>query len=413
MRRTLANLTSVVGGELLLRVANFVAAVLIARLYGAAILGIYATSLAFATLVVTVGDNGLSVSSVSETSRRPHDIDLIVSSLYAIKTLLFALATAVAVLVGWASHVDPVGWIIGSLVIAKVALHSYGQLHFGILKALDRMRFIGTIQLVHTCILIGGMAFVYRYHSGVYSLLIVLLVGQIIELCLSGFILWQQAVRGTRTTLSECRTLITLSTPIGLSCLLSSFILRLDILAVSFLYPSVVVGHFAAANNGVVAAYAVAGLFGTVLLPEMVKVSSTIEEYVRKWTRLVCMASIPATVAVALAAKKLVIAVYGLSFIQAGTLLAIMVFAAPLIFLNALYFNRAIALQLHRTCLFIYFGTTLIAIALDIALAKNVGLVGVAMAIVIREAVMLSAFVLFARRSSAAPATCASALQPN
>jgi len=52
MRRTAVNLVSVIGGEVLLRGANFAAVVVMARLYGATVLGIYATVLAFATVAV-------------------------------------------------------------------------------------------------------------------------------------------------------------------------------------------------------------------------------------------------------------------------------------------------------------------------------------------------------------------------
>jgi O-antigen/teichoic acid export membrane protein len=401
MRRTLGNLTSVVGGEFLLRSANFVAAVLIARLYGATTLGIYTTALAFATLVSTVGDNGLNTSSLAEASRRPHDVDLIVSSAYATKTLLFSVVALVAALLAWAWHVGSIELVIGSLVMGKVLLNSYGQLHLGILKALDRMRVIGVIQLLHACALLGGTAVAYRHHWDVRAFLSVLLACQIVENLLSGAVLRYDRVRFARTSVGECLHFIKISTPVGLSSIFANFILRLDVLVVSLFYSPLLVGHFAAANNGVVAMYAVASLFGSVLLPEMVKLGGRVEEYIHKWIRIVCAACVPIVIAVALCATRLVVLVYGRSFADAGPLVGVMVLAIPLIIVNAIYFNRAIALQMRRTYLSIYFGTGLLAVALDVVFARHVGLMGVAIAIVIREAAMLAAFAVSARSTSA------------
>lgn len=407
MQKTLGNLTSVVGGEFLLRTATFVAAVLIARLYGAAILGTYTTALAVSTLLATVGDNGLNFSSIAEASRRPHESDLIISSLYGAKTLLFAIAAAIAVFVAWARHIGPTAFVIGALVMGKIFLNSYGQAHFSMLKAFDRMRAIGIIQFFHCCALLGGMAMAYRYRWGVWVFLAIFLGGQTVEILVSGAVLWHLRVRFTRTSFVDCFHLIKLSTPVGVSSLLWTFIIRLDVLIVSLFFSPLLVGHFAAANNGVVAIYAVAALFGSVLLPEMVKLGPKLAEYMRKWLRIVCAVCVPVVIGVVLFATRLVVLVYGRSFAEAGPLVAVMAIAVPLIVLNAMYWNRAVALQMRGTYLSIFLGTALLAVALDMTFARYLGLMGVAVAIVIREAAMLTAFLVSARREVGIPAACA------
>lgn len=63
-RRTFANLVHVVGGEAILCMANFVAAVLIARLRGTVAFGFCATTLAYAIVAAMLADNGLGISTV-------------------------------------------------------------------------------------------------------------------------------------------------------------------------------------------------------------------------------------------------------------------------------------------------------------------------------------------------------------
>jgi O-antigen/teichoic acid export membrane protein len=100
LKRTAANLSSVIGGELLLRAANFAVVVVIARLYCASALGVYATALAFATVAVMLADNGLQISAIAEVGQNPNQVSEVVSRLYAAKTLLLLPMFGVLVLIG-------------------------------------------------------------------------------------------------------------------------------------------------------------------------------------------------------------------------------------------------------------------------------------------------------------------------
>jgi O-antigen/teichoic acid export membrane protein len=398
MRRTLTNIASIVGGEVAIRIANFAAAVLIARMYGPVALGLYATALAFATIVGSLADNGLSVSAVAEVKRRRHEIDRVVTSLYFTKTILFLIAcVGVALIVLW-WHPTKEQWLIGILLLAKVLFNSYGALNFGVLKSLDKMHAIGTLQLAHASVLLCCIGAVYYKRYDISTLLLALLVAQAAELLSSGTLLWRAGVRYTPVRSFDCMRLVVLSTPIGLSCLLSSIILRIDVLAISALGIVSQVGHFASADNGLIVVYLAASLFGSVLLPEMIGLTPThLATYISRWTRLILATSVPIVAGAAAIAKWLIVLLYGKSFEQAGAPASIMILAAPLIILNAMHFNRAIALQLHRTYVSISAGTAVLAVVLSFGAAQIFGTTGVAVAILIREALMFTMYVLFAR----------------
>jgi O-antigen/teichoic acid export membrane protein len=401
MKKTFANLTSIVGGELAIRIANFAAAVVIARLYGAASLGFYATALAFATIVGTIGDNGLSISAVSEVSRRLDEIDRVVSALYVTKTALFSIVLAcAAILIAWL-HLGRVEWLIGALVLLKVLLNSYGALHFGVLKSLNRMRTVGLIQVLHAGVLVSGIGVVYMQHRSIVTLLLVLLGGQFLELLTSGAVVYLNEVRLVRVYKSDCWRLVAFSTPIGGASLISAVILRMDVLTISVLFSAAQVGHFAAANNGLIIIYLVGNLFGNVLLPEMVRMSrSDLDKYIARWIRLIFAITVPIAIGIAAVAKTLIVAVYGHSFADAGILASVMVLAMPFIIMNYLYFNRAIALQKHRCYLSVYMTTAILAITLNFTLAHTFGPTGVAAAILIREVSMFMMYAALARQDA-------------
>src|SRR5713226_3253906 len=118
LQKTLANLTSVIGGEGVLRIANFVVAVAIARLYGSAVFGLYATVLAYVTVVVMLADNGLQVAAVKQLAHSIEEIDRIVSLLYVAKTALFVPAMVVLFTFLYGARSPELVWFILSLVTA-------------------------------------------------------------------------------------------------------------------------------------------------------------------------------------------------------------------------------------------------------------------------------------------------------
>jgi len=108
--RNLANLGSVVGGAFLLRFANFLMAVAIARLYGTMALGLYATALAYVTVVVTIADNGLQLSTAPEMHRHRNELGAVVSCLYLSKTLLLLPIPLILLGIGFSGTISAAIW---------------------------------------------------------------------------------------------------------------------------------------------------------------------------------------------------------------------------------------------------------------------------------------------------------------
>jgi O-antigen/teichoic acid export membrane protein len=195
--------------------------------------------------------------------------------------------------------------------------------------------------------------------------------------------------------------MLRVSAPVGVSQMLANLILRLDVLVVNGLFSATVVGYFAAANNAVVVMYVCSWLFGSVLLPDLVRhyadSSDRLDSFVRKWVRMVCLATVPATLALAAASPLLIRTLYGPSFAPAGAPLAIMSLALPLILINSLLFNRAVATQSRPVYVGAYVVAAIAALVLNLVCGLAFGVVGVAGAIVAREALQALAFVLSGR----------------
>jgi len=196
------------------------------------------------------------------------------------------------------------------------------------------------------------------------------------------------------------------SAPFGIASGLANLIVRSDTVVLSTLVPLSVLGTFSAPNSVLLIVYVAAWLVGSVLLPEMVRLSATEEglrHYFRKWTRLLILTSLPAAVIGFLAAPKFILLLFGASFERSGAPASIMALACPFILLNSVYTNFAIALNRRAVFTGLYAGMAVVALGLNLVLGRAFGPIGIADAIVIREAGMLAGFwILMSRKPSQA-----------
>jgi len=380
---------------MLLRLANFGVAALIGRLYGVPVLGLYATILAVATLGERLADNGLELTGIAEVSARPRYTSEIATALYADKTILCALAIGLLATTGRIAGLSPSQWLIAAILTLRTFLYSYCRLHAGFLKGLDRTKQIAKCQGVHFSLLAVGLADVYLQHKSLVVLLLYLLAAQIVEYICTFVVLHRFGVGYAAVSVSLCWDLMRRSVPVGATYTLATVMLRGDVLILSLLTSSTVVGSFAAANTGLVLIYVIAWLFSGVLLSHLgrhARNNQALNLHFRKILRTVTLISILLAAAGVLISRFAVILIFGKSFAAAGSTAAIMILALPLIFLNAAFLSRLIAKNASRIAAFIYLPAAILSLLLNYFLGRYYGAAGVAVSIVLREAVICVVF---------------------
>jgi O-antigen/teichoic acid export membrane protein len=395
MRRTSRNLLHVIGGEMLLRVANFGVAILVGRIYGAAILGAYAAILAAATLAERLADNGLELSGIVEVSRHPENLDRIATALYINKTLFSILAITALATLGWATGLSRTHWIIAGILTPRTFLYSYCRLNAGLLKALDKAQQIARIQFVHSLLLCSAILYVLLRGKSLAFLLLCLLAAQLVELLLSLRTLRNLGARFGAASPGRCWELARRSTPIGLTYTLSTLMLRGDVLVLSLLATASAVGAFAAADTGLVIVYVVAWLFSGVLLADLNRITSNqgeFDEHFRKCIVAILAFGIPVAVGSVLLAPSAIHLLYGSRFAAAGVPAAIMAVAAPFIFLNAAFLSRSVARNATSLCLAVNCAGAALSLTLNFLLGWRYAGTGIAISIVIREMTITLAF---------------------
>jgi O-antigen/teichoic acid export membrane protein len=395
---------SVIGGEAVVRAANLVAALFIARVYGGFVLGAYAASLAVVTVFMMFADNGLQTFAITELSDTLSGRNKIVGQVYVCKTILVAAAVVLlGVVAGWL-RLSPFLWAIGMWVTIRTVLQSYSQLQMAMLKSLSKANAIGVIQVLHSLLLLAGIWIALLRGWTVFALLAWFTAGQFFEFAMTMLVLNRTGLRPSLPVEIHFWAAMRKSTPFGITYGLATLIVRSDTVVLSMLVPLSVLGAFSAANSILVVVYVAAWLLGSVLLPEMVRRSATAESlrlYVRRWAWLIGFITVPCAVLAFLAAPKVMPLLFGPSLAQSGVLASVMALACPFILLNAVYTNFAMATNNRTVFTGLFAATAVITIALDFFLGRAFGPVGVATAIVIREAGMFVGFwMLMSRRSS-------------
>jgi len=406
MKNVLKPLASVLSGEVSVRIANLCFSLLIARVFGGAALGIYAACIATVTLVVMFADNGLQTTAILELSGVSSERARIVGKLYLCKTILTFAALLVLIGIGLRMKLTPFEWMVALWVTLRTVLQSYCQLHMSFLKAVSRASVIGPIQFAHAFLLLLGIALTYKRGLPLSFLLTWLAAGQLCELGLTGVVLWRTGFRLGWPAQNSFWPTIRMSMPLGIAYGLGNAIVRVDTLVLAAFVSLSDLGNFSAANTLLAVFYVASWLFGSVLLPEIVSLSSSpevLKAYTRRWAVWIVSTMAPGALLAYVTAPKLMALLYGPKFVGSGVLASTMALACPLILLNSLYTNVAIAINAKSVYLGVLGATAVITLALDFFLGRAFSSTGVAVAIVIRELGMLTGFwLLMSRRLSPA-----------
>jgi O-antigen/teichoic acid export membrane protein len=186
-----------------------------------------------------------------------------------------------------------------------------------------------------------------------------------------------------------------MAAPFGIAYGLANLIVRSDTIVLSRFVSLAELGAFSAANSILLIVYLSAWLFSSILLPEMVRLSDkpeSVKLYTNQWVRWVALVTVPCALLVSLVAPRAIVLLYGPAFAGSGLLASVLAIASPLIVLNSIYTAFTVATNSRTIFLGMYGACALATLGLDFLLSRAFGSMGIAIAIVIREAGMLAGF---------------------
>ena len=402
MRSTLHSIASVIGGESAVRAANYAAILFIARIYGARTLGAYAVTLATVTVVVMFADTGLQTVAITELTGEDQQREQFFGQLVLCKAILLGVAAIFLVAFAGVTRPTELFLAIGAWLSLRAILQSFSQLQMAVLKSALKANFIGIVQSIHSAVLFLGLALAFTFRWSFFALLAWLAASQLLELSLATTVLVRHGVSPRWPQRFQFLATLKIAAPFGIAYGIANLIIRADTIVLSKFASLAELGSFTAANSVLLLVYVASWLFASVLLPEMVRLSrsgETLKPYVNQWARWIVLIILPGSLLASLLASKAIVLLFGTLFSTSGVLTSIMLLACPLILLNSTYTASTIATNRRAVLLGTYAAAALLTFLLDFLLGRAFGSLGIAVAIVMREAAMLLCFWLFSSRT--------------
>jgi len=395
VKTILQSAASVLGGEAAVRVANYAVILFVARAYGARTLGVYALVLSIVTVVVMFADAGLQTAAITQLSHDTANRNQVFGLLTISKLSLLATAALLLCLYAALSRPGSLFVSIGMWLGLRTILQSLSQLQMAALKSVSRANLIGAIQSAHCVMLLCGLLLAHRFAWTLNALLVWLVAAQFFELLLAVTALACTGVYPRWSRAFHFYPILKLAAPFGLAYGLANLIIRTDTIILAKFVSLSELGAFSAANSLLLLVYVASWLFSSILLPGAVRIAhqgEMLRSWSNAWLRRVALFGIPAAFFAAIIAPKLVAMLFGPAYSSGGIVASLMLLACPFILLNSVYATFTIATNNRVVLLSAYVATVLATFVLDVALGRMFGSLGIAVAIVVRETIMLFVF---------------------
>lgn len=404
MKRTLINAASVFSGEFFVRLVNFLIPIFIARVYDSSALGKYSFGLACAALAALLPDPGLHLLTTREVASLPERLKDYFWSVQSLKCLLAAAAMGSVLLLTYVFLADSeTRWIV-LVLTGRLLLQSFSYFFMAIIKAFERMHYLVWLQVTNCLIVLLGFGLGIFYRLPLPLVLCAFLPGVFCEAALGGILVLRKfgPMGPIWTGWQQMRSIATLAFPIGLTTLLITLNLRLDVIVLSWFRTSSEVGLFSAANLLSTGVFLLASLTMSVVFPKLSRLAqqskNEFQHYVETFLKFSLFFLVPASTIVFFGASLIVSLLYGARYGGAIPVLKILAFSLPVIFLNAIFFYALVARGKRSSYVWVIACGVAINLLVNPLLTWRLGSEGTAFSNLFRETCLFVLFVLVSLR---------------
>ena len=276
MRRTLINAASVLTGEFFVRLINFFVPILIARIYDSSALGRYSFGLACAALAALLPDMGLHLLTTREIASHPEKLRDYFWNGLGLKLVLASMASVLVFSLAriFVTHSET-RWIIMILTL-RLLLQSFSYFSMAIIRAFEQMQYLALLQVADVSLV--ALAFAWGIVQGLPLplLLCAFLPGVLCEAIMGTVLVFKRfgPLNPTWPSWNVMRLIAVAAIPIGLTTLVITLNMRLDVIVLSWFRPAAEVGLFSAANVLSSGFFLLASLVMSIIFPKLSKLAA-------------------------------------------------------------------------------------------------------------------------------------------
>jgi len=392
MKKISRNFLSLFLSDGVTRIIGFAATVYIARMLAVEGFGLINYGLAFISYALLFANPGLTIIGAREVAKAPHDrtfIEEIMGLRLVLAILIFAIFFIGTIVIpgdGTAKRV---------IIVYAVTLFPFAVLLEFVFQGREEMGYIGAGRIIQYVIYLAILLLFLKHGTDVVVVPIGFVVGYVISAAflVAVYISKYKSFR-LRFSISQWRTILSTSTPVGLAVILNQVTISLPPIVLGIFNTNYEVGIFSAGYKIVFTLLIVERVFYYVFFPILTKRHKQNPEKLQGsfnfLTRFLFALTIPITIGGLILAPGIVTIIYGRAFIEAVGVLRILLLYFVIVPINTIFGYGLIAIDQEKRFSRVIAITALISAVLVVLLGLQFGYYGAAAALLISELISIS-----------------------
>lgn len=393
-----------VGGQLALRVANFIFTVLVVRTLGDTHFGQYSIVLAWAGLFSFIGDLGINQFLAREIARDKNQANALFWDTVVLRLILGFIATVITV--GGALVLTDYG----TEIIIGIGLYT-ATYYFSALVAPLQSILTGNERLDVLSVMNVVSQIIYMVFAGLFLFLgfnfVWLVLAGLISMPIVAGLQYRVIRRNKlgppafRINRNMWLALIRAGMPFAAVQLSLTFAFQVDTIFLAHYTNDAVVGWYGAAYRLTLTFLSLSASFNQAILPTLAQEHAHNPNTVRTWyytsTRFIIMIGLPIAVGGSILSSGIT-SIYGEAFLPSTIAFAILIWDIPFVMYHSFCGNIATSIRREGSAARIYMSVGILNVALNALLVPRFGIIAACFATVLTDAFGAALFYTLLRR---------------
>jgi O-antigen/teichoic acid export membrane protein len=379
------NSAFVLGVQVILKILALMFNVYIVRFLGDVHFGQYSAVMAYVALFAIFTDWGMSPYAVREMAKDRSQTGWLLPNIVAIRVVLSLIITLIAPLSAlWLGKENDM--VLGILIAsAGLLLYAFQGPLDSALTARERLDYTSAFTLINQLVFWGLGVLLLVNGLGFIGLIIASMAGVAVVALLSGWTLFKLGVGRLILSVRCWPQLLLAALPFGVSGISHAFMQRFDTVLMSFVLTDAAVGWYNVPGTLINMMLLIAQSIAIAMFPSMVRSYAedpeSLPQIVWQAIKYLLIVCLPIAVGGTLLADRIIITLYGETFVNSILVLQVILWALPSLFLLEILGRISTTLHLERRAARIDVINAVLTVILNLILVPNWGILGAALAL--------------------------------
>ena len=403
--RVVRNTLVVFSGQILGRLLDLWATLLIANAYGEAGYGRFSFAIAFVGYFAIVADLGFNMVFVKALVRQKGQNENLFGSMLLMKMIMLVLSIGMALSLISQSEYPPdtiqLVWIMTIALIISPKFPSIRLVYEQFFQAKLQMEIPALLKCLDGVLLVGLIYGMIIFGQPMQSVMVAYVCSSIPGLILIMVVVGRMIRPVSRIDIPQMVVLLKQGVPVTILGIFATLIARIDVLFLSFWRSEIEIGYYSAAYRLTEALRVFPAAMMLSLYPLVVDVTSkkkSLGQLITTGLKPLLIIMVPICMSTTVWAGDLVLFFYKPAFLPAGDALELLIWTELCVIFTMVFSQVLIALDQRRAVVLVSGSMLIVNLILNIILIPRWGYIGATIATVVTELVGLVGYSLYIRR---------------